>query len=128
MSERPYAGSSQYGYNQWSPPAQSNETSNGYFLERSHSARLTLSRAIQLCPEEEPEEQEDDGEIPLGVAQQAQQCTTAQSSFAPTQQHSSSEQTQAPAVPCRARRRLLRSPADLLWRMVRPEGCACVRL
>ncbi|KAM7302505.1 putative ubiquitin carboxyl-terminal hydrolase FAF-X [Ixodes scapularis] len=86
LERRPYAGSSQYGYNQWSPPAQSNETSNGYFLERSHSARLTLSRAIQLCPEEEPEEQEDDGEIPLGVAQQAQQCTTAQSSFAPTQQ------------------------------------------
>lgn len=42
-------------YNQWSPPAQSNETSNGYFLERSHSARLTLDKAIELCPEEEVE-------------------------------------------------------------------------
>lgn len=50
--QRPYGAGSQYGYSQWSPPAQSNETSNGYFLERSHSARLTLSRAIQLCPEE----------------------------------------------------------------------------
>lgn len=58
LERRPYGAGSQYGYSQWSPPAQSNETSNGYFLERSHSARLTLSRAIQLCPEEEPEEHE----------------------------------------------------------------------
>lgn len=42
-------------YNQWSPPAQSNETSNGYFLERSHSARITLDKSYELCPEEEPE-------------------------------------------------------------------------
>ncbi|XP_077513422.1 ubiquitin carboxyl-terminal hydrolase-like faf isoform X2 [Amblyomma americanum] len=64
LERRPYGAGSQYGYSQWSPPAQSNETSNGYFLERSHSARLTLSRAIQLCPEEEPEEHElpEDGE------------------------------------------------------------------
>lgn len=45
-------------YNQWSPPAQSNETSNGYFLERSHSARLTLDKSIELCPEEEIEGEE----------------------------------------------------------------------
>ena len=44
-----------FRYNQWSPPAQSNETSNGYFLERSHSARLTLDKSIELCPEEEVE-------------------------------------------------------------------------
>ena len=44
-----------FRYNQWSPPAQSNETSNGYFLERSHSARLTLEKSIELCPEEEVE-------------------------------------------------------------------------
>lgn len=31
---------------------QSNETSNGYFLERSHSARMTLAKACELCPEE----------------------------------------------------------------------------
>ncbi|MEQ2177425.1 putative ubiquitin carboxyl-terminal hydrolase FAF-X [Goodea atripinnis] len=37
---------------------QSNETSNGYFLERSHSARMTLAKACELCPEEEPDEQE----------------------------------------------------------------------
>lgn len=52
LERRPYGSNSQYSYNSWSPPAQSNETSNGYFLERSHSARLTLNRAIQLCPEE----------------------------------------------------------------------------
>ncbi|KAH7963811.1 hypothetical protein HPB52_023134 [Rhipicephalus sanguineus] len=64
LERRPYGAGSQYGYSQWSPPAQSNETSNGYFLERSHSARLTLSRAIQLCPEEEPEEAELTEEAP----------------------------------------------------------------
>ena len=39
-------------YSNWSPPAQSNETANGYFLERSHSARLTLEKACELLPEE----------------------------------------------------------------------------
>ena len=32
--------------------SSSNETSNGYFLERSHSARMTLAKACELCPEE----------------------------------------------------------------------------
>merc|ERR1712071_405312 len=55
--DRPYpAGNNQY--NQWSPPAQSNETSNGYFLERSHSAKLTLEKSIELCPDEEAEAEE----------------------------------------------------------------------
>ncbi|EDO35056.1 predicted protein [Nematostella vectensis] len=52
LDRRPYAGGANYTYNNWSPPAQSNETSNGYFLERSHSARLTLAKACDLCPEE----------------------------------------------------------------------------
>ncbi|KAK4027909.1 probable ubiquitin carboxyl-terminal hydrolase FAF-X [Daphnia magna] len=62
--DRPYpTGNNQY--NQWSPPAQSNETSNGYFLERSHSARLTLDKSIELCPEEEVETEDVVG-IPSG--------------------------------------------------------------
>ena len=44
--------SGQYSYNNWSPPAQSNESVNGYFLERSHSARMTLEKACELLPEE----------------------------------------------------------------------------
>ena len=48
----PYPGSGQYSYSNWSPPAQSNETANGYFLERSHSARQTLERACELLPDE----------------------------------------------------------------------------
>ncbi|KAH3845640.1 hypothetical protein DPMN_087922 [Dreissena polymorpha] len=56
--ERPYPGNAQYTYNNWSPQAQSNETSNGYFLERSQSARVTLAKAIELCPEEDPEDAE----------------------------------------------------------------------
>ena len=47
-----YPGSGQFSYNNWSPPAQSNETANGYFLERSHSARLTLEKACELLPDE----------------------------------------------------------------------------
>jgi len=58
LERRPYSGNTQYTYNNWSPPAQSNETSNGYFLERSHTARVTLAKACQLCPEEEAEDQE----------------------------------------------------------------------
>uniref|UniRef100_A0A671Q4Y2 ubiquitinyl hydrolase 1 n=1 Tax=Sinocyclocheilus anshuiensis TaxID=1608454 RepID=A0A671Q4Y2_9TELE len=52
LERRPYTGNPQYSYNNWSPPVQSNETSNGYFLERSHSARMTLAKACELCPEE----------------------------------------------------------------------------
>ncbi|XP_039724617.1 probable ubiquitin carboxyl-terminal hydrolase FAF-X isoform X5 [Pteropus medius] len=58
LERRPYTGNPQYTYNNWSPPVQSNETSNGYFLERSHSARMTLSKACELCPEEEPDDQD----------------------------------------------------------------------
>lgn len=58
LERRPYTGTPQYSYSSWSPPVQSNETSNGYFLERSHSARMTLTKACELCPEEEPEDQE----------------------------------------------------------------------
>lgn len=43
-------------YSNWSPPAQSNEGVNGYFLERSQSARLTLEKACELLPEEEVSE------------------------------------------------------------------------
>ena len=53
LERRPFAAGSQYTYN-WSPPAQSNETSNGYYLERSQSARLTLTKAVELVPDEEP--------------------------------------------------------------------------
>ncbi|KAM9576324.1 ubiquitin carboxyl-terminal hydrolase 9X-like isoform 3-T3 [Trichechus inunguis] len=62
LERRPYTGNPQYTYNNWSPPVQSNETSNGYFLERSHSARMTLAKACELCPEEEPDDQDAPGE------------------------------------------------------------------
>uniref|UniRef100_A0A8C4MG56 USP domain-containing protein n=1 Tax=Equus asinus asinus TaxID=83772 RepID=A0A8C4MG56_EQUAS len=58
LERRSYTGNPQYSYNNWSPPVQSNETSNGYFLERSHSARMTLAKACELCPEEEPDDQD----------------------------------------------------------------------
>lgn len=38
-------------YSNSSPPIQSNETSDGYFLERSHSAKMTLAKACDLFPE-----------------------------------------------------------------------------
>uniref|UniRef100_H2QZC4 Ubiquitin specific peptidase 9, Y-linked n=1 Tax=Pan troglodytes TaxID=9598 RepID=H2QZC4_PANTR len=58
LERRPYTGNPQYSYNSWSPPVQSNETANSYFLERSHSARRTLAKACELCPEEEPDDQD----------------------------------------------------------------------
>lgn len=59
LDRRPFGSSgNQYNYN-WSPPAPSNDTSNGYYLERSQSARITLSKAVTLIPEAEKEEQEE---------------------------------------------------------------------
>lgn len=60
--ERRYPSNTQYNYSTWSPPAQSNENTNGYFLERSNSARKTLERAYELCPEEEPEQDDVSGQ------------------------------------------------------------------
>lgn len=59
--ERRYPANSQYSYNTWSPPAQSNESSNGYFLERSNSARKTLEIALELMPTPEREVEEEGG-------------------------------------------------------------------
>ncbi|XP_008200473.2 probable ubiquitin carboxyl-terminal hydrolase FAF-X isoform X3 [Tribolium castaneum] len=56
--ERKYPASTQYAYSTWSPPAQSNDSSNGYFLERSNSARKTLERALELMPDLEREEED----------------------------------------------------------------------
>lgn len=42
----------QYNYSSWSPPAQSNESTNSFMLERSLSAKNVLRRAVELCPEE----------------------------------------------------------------------------
>lgn len=52
--QRPYSSAAPYPhpYN-WSPPAQSNESTTGYFLERSNSAKKTLERAIEFCQDEE---------------------------------------------------------------------------
>ncbi|XP_030369464.1 probable ubiquitin carboxyl-terminal hydrolase FAF isoform X2 [Scaptodrosophila lebanonensis] len=46
----------QYNSYSWSPPAQSNDNTNGYMLERSQSAKNTWSMAYELCPEEDQEE------------------------------------------------------------------------
>lgn len=42
----------QYNSYSWSPPAQSNDNTNGYMLERSQSAKNTWSMAFELCPDE----------------------------------------------------------------------------
>lgn len=42
----------QYNYSSWSPPAQSNESTNSFILERSLSAKNVLRRALELCPDE----------------------------------------------------------------------------
>ncbi|XP_014240200.1 probable ubiquitin carboxyl-terminal hydrolase FAF-X [Cimex lectularius] len=55
LERRPYGTNNPYSFNSWSPPAQSNESANGFYLERSNSARKTLSRACELCPDDDPE-------------------------------------------------------------------------
>ncbi|XP_058466294.1 probable ubiquitin carboxyl-terminal hydrolase FAF isoform X4 [Malaya genurostris] len=47
----------QYNYNSWSPPAQSNDSTNSFVLERSQSARNVLQMAFEICPEEDQEDQ-----------------------------------------------------------------------
>lgn len=63
MDRKSYSTS--YPYSNWSPPAQSNELTNGYFLERSNSALLTLDKAYQVLPPE-PEEVKEDTIVPGG--------------------------------------------------------------
>ncbi|XP_026685344.1 LOW QUALITY PROTEIN: probable ubiquitin carboxyl-terminal hydrolase FAF-X, partial [Diaphorina citri] len=59
LERRPSAQYTQYSYSNWSPPAiQSNETANGYFLERSNSAKKVLEAAFVLCPTEDVTERE----------------------------------------------------------------------
>ncbi|XP_066928951.1 ubiquitin carboxyl-terminal hydrolase 9X-like [Clytia hemisphaerica] len=64
---------SAYNYNNWSPPTQSNETSNGYFLERSHSARFTYAKACDMFEEEE--EDEEVNELVNGLQQSGDNIT-----------------------------------------------------
>ncbi|XP_023293279.2 probable ubiquitin carboxyl-terminal hydrolase FAF isoform X1 [Lucilia cuprina] len=63
----------QYNSYSWSPPAQSNDNTNGYMLERSHSAKNTWSMAYELCPEEEQEETNESDVEPIDEAQRQQQ-------------------------------------------------------
>lgn len=94
MERRPYVGTG-YSYAGWSPPAQSNEASNGYFLERSNSAKLTLKRAQELFPVEETATEdaaeEDQGIVPGGdpdagmPAEQAEIHGTQRGSPPPTE-------------------------------------------
>jgi len=44
-------------------PATSNDTNNGYYLERSQSARLTLAKAVELLPQEEEHERRQEMEV-----------------------------------------------------------------
>jgi ubiquitin carboxyl-terminal hydrolase 9/24 len=49
--ERQRNVANQYNYNSWSPPVQSNESTNSFILERSVSAKNILQLAIELCRE-----------------------------------------------------------------------------
>jgi len=101
LERRPYSSNPQYTYNSWSPPAQSNETSNGYFLERSHSARITLAKACELCPEDEAEDQEltDDQDSPQQEDKTGsnynQKSTSSQSQQSQSQSQTQTEKGQS---------------------------------
>ncbi|XP_056321504.1 probable ubiquitin carboxyl-terminal hydrolase FAF-X [Danio aesculapii] len=103
LERRPYTGNTQYTYNNWSPPVQSNETSNGYFLERSHSARMTLAKACELCPEEchltkhEVVSEEDAGRNPSSTQQLLPgEVTGPQQHTEPDEQEALDEQDPSP--------------------------------
>ncbi|CAH1960059.1 unnamed protein product [Acanthoscelides obtectus] len=83
--ERKYPPNTQYGaYSTWSPPAQSNESSNGYFLERSNSARKTLERALELMPDtDRGEEEEQTVATTTSEEQESQEETSATTSVVP---------------------------------------------
>ncbi|XP_060649387.1 probable ubiquitin carboxyl-terminal hydrolase FAF isoform X5 [Drosophila nasuta] len=66
-----------YNSYSWSPPAQSNDNTNGYMLERSLSAKNTLSMAYELCPEDQEENNESDLESNDDNKQEQQQQTRA---------------------------------------------------
>lgn len=87
--EKRYTATSQYSYNTWSPPPQSNDNSNGYFLERSNSARKTLERAMELMPESEREEEE------INEDQEVQEETTTDTSQEETQHNDLPDVTQS---------------------------------
>ncbi|XP_060232828.1 probable ubiquitin carboxyl-terminal hydrolase FAF-X isoform X1 [Meriones unguiculatus] len=78
--ERPYSGSPHYTYSSWSPSVQSNETANGCFLERSHSARMTLVKACELYPEEDPYDQDAPDERESSAPQDKPFCVYSHSS------------------------------------------------
>ena len=50
--QRPFVSSPSYNYTNWqSSSIPSNDTTNGYLLERSNSARKTLEKALEICPD-----------------------------------------------------------------------------
>uniref|UniRef100_A0A146LHV0 ubiquitinyl hydrolase 1 n=3 Tax=Lygus hesperus TaxID=30085 RepID=A0A146LHV0_LYGHE len=54
LERRPYGANAQYTFNtSWSTPAPSNESANGFYLERSNSAKKTLEKACELCPDDD---------------------------------------------------------------------------
>ncbi|XP_041564939.1 probable ubiquitin carboxyl-terminal hydrolase FAF isoform X2 [Drosophila elegans] len=55
----------QYNSYSWSPPAQSNDNTNGYMLERSQSAKNTWTMAYELCPDEVSEKTDENNESDL---------------------------------------------------------------
>lgn len=52
LERRPYTCNPHYTYKNWSYSVQSNKTSSGYLLGRSHSARMTLEKACEFCPDD----------------------------------------------------------------------------
>ncbi|XP_065223298.1 probable ubiquitin carboxyl-terminal hydrolase FAF-X isoform X3 [Planococcus citri] len=66
LDRRPFVSSPPYNYANWQSTSSvpSNDTANGYLLERSNSAKKTLEKALEICPDTEgdTDEQSDDGE------------------------------------------------------------------
>ncbi|KAK6644525.1 hypothetical protein RUM43_000792 [Polyplax serrata] len=54
----PFPANVQYSCDNWLLPTKSNDSSNGYFPERSNSTRKLLVHSVELGPQDEPEVEE----------------------------------------------------------------------
>ena len=54
----PFPANVQYSCDNWLLSTKTNDSANGYFPERSNSARKLLVHSVELCPQDEPEVEE----------------------------------------------------------------------
>ncbi|XP_057352255.1 probable ubiquitin carboxyl-terminal hydrolase FAF-X isoform X2 [Manis pentadactyla] len=99
LEKIPYTGNPQCSDNNWSSPVQSSKTSSrSYLLRRSHSARMTLEKACEFCPEEHPEDQDTPDEHQSSAAEDAPLYTNSSGSHYQQSNHVHGQPYTGPAA------------------------------